>query len=385
MRVFIISTQKFPRGDAGANYIQYLALALIDTGVDVLVIGSRDGNTSLETGNYRGIQYCLGPLPKSLERGVYYPKKFYQDIVNRYDVNEKDYILSYSSNFNALKFFSKIVKGSHVFLIRVEDMQPIQYKHGRFNLNYIFLRKAIRYARKRCAGTLAISKKIYEEDRRRGARSIILPILADPYEYDAFTNKDKSDPIEFIYPGLKVNGLEDDVEAIFKAIAALSVENRGKIRLNITGTDENKIKGVIDSETYEQVRGNITIHGFLEYNDLVCLYQKMDFLVLPRKHNAITEANFPSKIPELMSYGVIPVCTLVGDYTTEYLSSETAIIVPDSSFSNYKIALEEAISMSNLKFKEMRQAARKLIEDKLYYKLWGKRVLKFLNESNEEF
>ena len=384
MRIFIVSTQKFPRGDAGANYIQYLALALIDAGADVTVLGSKSGTQKIETGIYRAIPYSIGPAPKSLERGVYYPKKFYDEIVEKYSINDKDYILCYSSNYNGLKFFSRIVGTKHVFLIRVEDMQPMQYKHGKINLNYIFLQKAIRYACAQCGGTLAISKKICNEDQKRGAKSMVLPILADPYEYDANLDKGKAEPLELIYPGLKVNGLEDDVESVFKALATLSIEEQKKINLNITGTDENKIKAIIGEKLYEQIKGCITVHGFLPYSDLVCLYQKMDFLILPRKHNKITEANFPSKVPELMSYGVIPICTAVGDYTTEYLSSETAIILPDSSVYNCKLALKEAVSMGEKRYNKMRRAARSLIEDRLYYKLWGKKILNFLRDPKEE-
>lgn len=41
-RVFIISREKFPRGSAGANYIQYFALALIEDGYHVIVIGENN-------------------------------------------------------------------------------------------------------------------------------------------------------------------------------------------------------------------------------------------------------------------------------------------------------------------------------------------------------
>lgn len=263
-------------------------------------------------------------------------------------------------------------------------MQPMQYRHGEHNLNYIFLQKAIRYACTQCGGTLAISTKICKEDRERGAKSMVLPILADPYEYNAILNKKKVETLEFIYPGLKVNGLEDDVEAIFKAIATLSIEEKRKINLNITGTEECKIKTIISEELYDQIKDSITVHGFLPYNELVSLYQKMDFLLLPRKRNKITEANFPSKIPELMSYGVIPICTDVGDYTTEYLSAENAIIIPDSSVDNCTLSLKEAIAMDNEQYNKMRRAARSLIEDRLYYKLWGKKILNFLRDPKEE-
>ena len=384
MRVFIVSMQKFPRGDAGANYIQYLALALMNAGAEVIITGCREGITDLQVGVYKGIPFCVGPLPKSMERGVYFQKKIMTKIVRKYSICADDYVLCYSSNYGTLRYFMEILKQSHVYLIRVEDMQPIQYRGGILNLNYIFLRKAIRYACKKCAGTLAISKRINEEDQKLGARSMILPILADPFEYEVNMTKTLSDPIELIYPGLKANGVEDDIESIFKAILVLTEKEKKRINLNITGTNENIVKSLVGEDIFVRTKECVTIHGFLEYDDLVRLYQKMDFLFLPRKINSITKANFPSKIPELMSYGVVPICTAVGDYTSDYLTSENAVIIPDSSVSNCVKALRKTMKMSNRIYIDMRKSARKLVEDKLYYKLWGDKVLRFILNSGSD-
>ena len=39
-RVFILGTPSFPRGSAGANYAQYLALALMECDYKVIIIGT---------------------------------------------------------------------------------------------------------------------------------------------------------------------------------------------------------------------------------------------------------------------------------------------------------------------------------------------------------
>lgn len=66
------------------------------------------------------------------------------------------------------------------------------------------------------------------------------------------------------------------------------------------------------------------------------------------------------------------------------MSSETAIIIPDSSVYNCKLALKEAVSMDEKRYNKMRRAVRSLIEDRLYYKLWGKKILNFLRDPKEE-
>lgn len=53
----------------------------------------------------------------------------------------------------------------------------------------------------------------------------------------------------------------------------------------------------------------------------------MDYLFLAREKNIITESNFPSKVPEMLVYGVIPVCSDVGDYTKLYLENDVNAII----------------------------------------------------------
>lgn len=41
----------------------------------------------------------------------------------------------------------------------------------------------------------------------------------------------------------------------------------------------------------------------------------MCFMLLARTTSFMTIANFSSKVPEVMSYGIVPIANKVGDYT----------------------------------------------------------------------
>ena len=59
-RVFIFRASGFPRGAASANYIQYLADALISSGNSVIVIGTGRNRADDQIGDsfvYEGIEY----------------------------------------------------------------------------------------------------------------------------------------------------------------------------------------------------------------------------------------------------------------------------------------------------------------------------------------
>ena len=69
-RVFILGTPNFPRGSAGANYDQYLALALLEAGWKVVVLGKGSNRVEdLIDGHfiYKGIEY-RNEKPTKLEK-----------------------------------------------------------------------------------------------------------------------------------------------------------------------------------------------------------------------------------------------------------------------------------------------------------------------------
>ena len=67
-----------------------------------------------------------------------------------------------------------------------------------------------------------------------------------------------------------------------------------------------------------------------------------------------------SKIPEIMSFYVIPICTNVGDYTSVYLGSDNSIIMEGEGVKPCLRGIRTAINMPLRKRLEMRENARKL-------------------------
>lgn len=379
-RVFIVSFEDFPRRSAGANYIQYFALALIHSGWDVIVLGQHGEKEDYDEHCYKNIKYVSTPAIRTVKTKFYFNEKFYSTIAKKYSLSNEDYFIFYNSNWFLFRFFINRFSRSNMFFIRVEDRQPYQFKYGKLNPRYILDQMAIYYAQTKMNGVFSISKKLVKQDVARGARSMCLPILADPYEFECKIKKKKNEIVNFIYPGMKVTGYEDDLVTMFEAITSLSSIDLSRTRLHITGASKEKVQAVIGTEMYERLKHNLVIHGFLPYEELVSLYQKSDFLLLIRKMNEVTEANFPSKIPELMSYGVVPICTDIGDYTNDYLSQECAFIIHGNSASDCKNAIHCAINMSEKSYLLMRQKARYLVEKTFYYKHWAEKINAFLEE-----
>lgn len=383
-RLFIISHEKFPRKSAGANYIQYLACALRDEGYSIIVIGENNDEPTGWGKNYKGIEYATyNSSSKNIIKSTFDIKEC-RKIFTYYDATSRDYFIFYNLEIDGMKHCVKNYGVKRLFGVRVEFMQPYQYKFHVVTPKYLTHKRSIYYMWKYFRGDFAISRLLKEQDITHRCSSMILPIMADPYEYEWVPDKKKGDIVQFIYPGMKLTGYEDDLDTAFSALAALDMGKLKKLRLHITGVKKDTIIEAISQATYEKIKDILVIHGFMPYDQLVKLYQSMDYLLLIRKVNEITEANFPSKIPELLSYGVVPVCTDVGDYTKGYLDSSCAIIIPPYDQNACVKAFERVVDMGQEEYSDMRKAARQLAEEKFYYKKWSRIIAAFIEENEEK-
>ena len=380
-RAFIISFERFPRGSAGANYIQYFALALLNKEWDVVVIGRQGKEADYNERIYKGIRYVSASAERTTKNKLYFDDIFFENLIRKYEMSAEDYFIFYNSNIFLFHLFSKKFGTNKMYLIRVEDRQAFQFKLGKMNLRYQLDQYAIRYAQKNMKGIFSISKRLVEQDTKAGGRSMCLPIMADPYEYPADVEKKKGDVVEFIYPGLKATGFEDDITTMILAIAELPEKIKDRIRLHITGTNLDTVRNSVQETLFQKVEKVIVCHGFIPYEELVALFQKSDFLLLIRHENEVTQANFPSKVPEMMAYGIVPICTDVGDYTKDYLSNECAFIVPVGNVEACKEAITKAVEIPNKEYISMRKAGRKLVEQKFFYKNWADEIANFLEEN----
>lgn len=381
-RVFIFSNEKFPRGSAGANYIEYLALALKSLDWEVIVLGIGEGRDEDRIGDkyiYNGIEYFNDPIKRNQIVRIYGNPTYIKEVQNRYTILEDDFAVVYSTDSLLIKRVRKLFEPEKITCVRVEDIQSYQYKGRALNPRYILYRTAIYQIQHIVRKSMPISTSLEEQDRKNGAETLRVPIMANPYEFE-YSDKNKGQVIRFIYPGMKLNNNEDMPDVMIKAINDCVCDSDNRIELHITGIKKERFdewatqNKVILSE-------NIVLHEWMEYVDLVELYKQMDFLILARKDNATTRGNFPSKVPELMSFGVIPVCSDVGDYTKYYLEDGVnSIIFQPDSFEDCKAAVRRACMLSEEQYSNMRRSARQLVEDKFYYGNWAQQINDFLLE-----
>lgn len=389
-RVFICVDSQFPYGTAGSNYVRYLALALLESDWKVIVIGmgndrEEDYYQQKQSYYFKGIEYSNifeKKSPKHMLQHLFY-SKYITEKLNSYSITENDYFILYSGNgyssmIEGIRRNYQYIPDNHFSICAVEWFQPFQFKYGRLDPKYLLWNYTFLKVMPKIKKIIPISRNLERHFFQYGCETFLMPMMSDS-ESGMLPSRNNSDIRQFIYPG---NGIKkDSFLSMFQALRSLSEDDLNQIRFHITGTSKQNIKRDLGRNGYllNELKDVLIFHDWLEYDELLSLYKKMDFLLLAREKNIVTISNFPSKVSELMNYGIIPVCSDVGDYTELYLTDgEDSIIFEGDSKQACKQAIRDAISLTPEKLQSMKENARKCVEENFDYRIWSKKINDFI-------
>lgn len=381
-RVIFCADIRFPRGDAGANRIQYVANTLQEIGYDVFIVSCGENEyDGTYTKYYEGIRYQNIKIGDNKIRRIFDTKmnsgNKILDIAKMHALSSKDIVYIYGSNAFFVNPIRKYCLKNNIRCVIdvVEWHQPFQYKLGRYDpryisANYTFIRLA-----HRIRNIIAISSCI-QNYYGESCNSIVIPALIDTKRI--LMSKEKSGKkIHLIYPGNPFT--KDDIRVMLKGLLELSLEERSNIAFHSTGISEKMLRDFLGEEQtiLDDLGDTLIIHGRLEYQELEKLYNRMDFLFMSRPDTLVTEANFPSKVPELMSWGIVPICNKQGDYADYLTDGVDSILFLKNTPSDCAMALRRGINTSIEMRNKMKIAARKCAEDNFDYRKWSQKVERF--------
>jgi len=207
-----------------------------------------------------------------------------------------------------------------------------------------------------CDMVFPISTFIKDFYESKGTSTFIIPPLT---EVRAETSKVQL-PYKFILPA---NGkMKDNLESMICAFLNLSDQELSCVELHLCGISEEKLRSVVNKQEWNRLEKIVIIHKWMKYDELEKLYKEMHYLLLARDICQMNLANFPSKVPETMAYGIVPIASRVGDYTELYLRDrENSFIIEGSKVKQVTEAIRKAISVSYDEYKNMSKAARRCV------------------------
>ncbi|MBE5928984.1 MAG: glycosyltransferase family 4 protein [Lachnospiraceae bacterium] len=393
-RLFILTNDPVPYGTANANYIRNFSKAVAYEGWKVIVIGMSlaEGKPDLYRGydsnDTYGIEYWnindskIGKK-KYLKAYLGIGEKYSKYLKTKFKISKEDYILVYSDEVGTDMAALNIreVPSLNKAYCEVEWLQRNREKYKYIDIRHMLWDFGFKYRAKMFKKAIPISKNLELFCIRNHCKTLIVPALIDA-NIDNTPSVTDDGLVHFIYPGSATN--KDSFDCMVTAFANLNPDELKKIRFHLTGKMTKEVLyTVVNNRSYvDAIENNLVFHGWLGYEELLDLYADADYLLLARANKTVTISNFPSKVPEMMNYGIVPVCSKVGDYTDSYLlDGYDSIHFKDDIVEECLAAIRKAIEMKESKrLLEMKFAARKTAVEKFDYRKWGKRIISFFEE-----
>ena len=368
-RIVICGLFKYPRGCAAANYIQYLADALILGGYDVTIVCDINPEYTKEKKfDYRGARIIEimskehHPTLNRLLNGKLFKERLYR-LLKSLDISEKDAVISSDGG---------MIRDPIMRLHREKGFKNISYLVEWFPKEHYASPKLgdAAYRRFYSNGELdlifPISHYIADQFVNRKAKVVILPIMADKSEYKYVPKREGK--YHFILPAMGM--MKDALEEMLLGLADLTADELQKLNFHITGVKQERAKEILGS-LWEKVSDTLIFHSWMQYDALIDLYRECHYLFLARETNQMTLANFPSKVPETMTYGIVPVCSYVGEYTKYYLQDNmNSLVFNGSSRDCCTAAVRRALNIPFEQYQLLSANARKCVEDRFDYHNW---------------
>lgn len=384
--IYICASAHFPHGDAGANRIQYMAQGLQAASYPVVVLscGKTPDNATRENGydTHCGVPYRNLEMTNLKKEKLLSGYKMVS-LMKKCGVCANDIVYIYGSNVLFVEPVLRYCKRHHIKTIIdvVEWHQPFQYPKQEKDVRYRSVNRTFSKLALQTDGIISISKCIADYYHTKHRYTDIFPVIIDAQSIP-FVEREpaEDDTVHCIYPGNPIH--KDDVGVMLDGLALLTDSEKKRVKMHFTGVTEQKIRAYLENRqiVIDELGDALMFHGWMEYDELIDLYRKVDYLYMSRPDNLVTQANFPSKLPELMAYGIIPIGNRVGDYWTYLTDGMDSIIFGQNTAEECAEALRRALSQTPQERKLMSLSARKTTCEKFDYRNWIDQLKGFMEK-----
>ncbi|MBQ8382239.1 MAG: glycosyltransferase family 4 protein [Clostridia bacterium] len=377
-KVILCSDVDYPRGGAASNYLQYLALALQAAGyrVELMVWKNPEYLSRIESeGGWKGMPLHDLPRPESKNRIVHHLMnvQFYPHYLRKafakLNLHKGDVVFAYT---NSVAIFQMLFGLRKKIGIRIAAC-PVEH----FPKEH-FTAKQYRIYQEYYDGCLPktdllfpISKAIRDYLAPSGKPMMLLPPLADVSEYAPVQKPTGKRRVIFPANGMMKDALGQMLGAIIDLPDAL----KANMEFHLCGVKSSVLENLLAPAERSELEKLLTVHGWMEYDQLVDLYRSMHFLFIAREISQTTLSNFPSKVPELLCHGVVPVASRVGEYTDGYLTDgENAIVFDGCDRDSCRRALIRALTLTDDEYNALSANAYWTAKTKFDYTVWAPRL-----------
>lgn len=362
-----------------------MGLALKEAGYEVIhfSISGRPEKCTCVDGRYyhRGMElikvhHSQQRIPRGLEY-YYIGWIHYALAIEKFHPTKEDIVVFYSSDFglmSGLRIYAKL-RGMKTVACWgdyfPDDIYAANHKPREFRLYKYTVRNII----PKCDVLIPISHYLENVLAQWGRSSTVIPIMADVEEFNPVFSKDFSGKLKLVFP---VTGMmKENLEGIFQGLSQLDDSVLESFEFHITQfwNAQERLQNIFDSmedaHKRDLLKKALVYHPHLEYDALVELYRQMHFMLLIRQSNQMNLAGFPSKLPETMAFGIIPIATQMGDYAQFYLrEGQNSFLIDGTDAQECSRAISRALNTDRETLNAVSHNAYLTAKEKFDYHNW---------------
>lgn len=389
--VYFCTEREFPRGDAGANRILHMAKALQMQNWDTKVISlghakPEHWNNSLQCYLYQDVKYSvfpdyfagkIGRIIRRLNSG-----RKCVEFLKQNKIGENDVVIVYSSSYGFCKPIYKYVHSdtkSQIIFDVVEWHQPFQFNTLSTRYIYKSFNKCFTELYPANRKVIVISELLKQHFAGCGCEVLKYPIYITP-DTSCAKGSGVQGKLQLIYPGNPYQ--KDSLLTMLEGLDLLNRNEKNKVVLHLTGTRKTVLYMSIpgNEKMLEKLiaEGVVRIHEWMEYDELMKLYDSIDFAYIARPDNIVTQANFPSKVPELLNRGIPPIITNVGDISEYLTDGYDSIVMKDCTKESCVYAIRQCLKMNAAEISQFHLNAKNSAQNVFDFKKHAQEISDFL-------
>lgn len=373
-KLLVITDLSFPYGSAMSSRIKSFCLLFNEIGYDVHVIAAKTEDKDIEFNKvYKQDSYTYQIVNSNRSEQVqsFIGNENLVNVVDSY-LNNNHVDLVFFNSLGAL--FNKILKvckkhNVKTLLEQCEWYDPSGFRFNTLDLRYIRFNDNIKNNFKNTDGIICISTLLSDYYSKLNKNTIRIPSIFD-VEDIKYNDNLKNEKVNLIYAG-SVGKSKELLKPIIDAISNDKYKN--SVILNIYGVNENEVKANINSSL---LPSNVNVFGRVSNEKLENALMNSDYEVFIKPERRSSNAQFPTKLAESMSYGTPVICNNTGDIGL-YLKDNYNGFICDSN--NFDSTLDRIINLDNESYNKLRVNARNTALENFNYQNYKQEVENLIN------
>lgn len=361
--IVLVSQYKFPAGDAGSIRIHGFACTLLKIGELPFVIGN--GCITKNVKFFKRIPYISLRQKNRWLNSITFPIRLFaylSSVVKTHKVRTIIVGTVDNQTFISLKLFCRLY---NILLIKdaVEWYSKCQAKSGAFLRSYIEKNIENKYLISSSVSVIAISRYLEKYFKNKKIKTVRIPIYMDQsFSLRRNVNPDK---VTITYAGQP--GAKDLIHVILKTVSLFDEDVLRTFDFNLIGCSKDQVIRSCEENNidYDKIRSCVNIVGRISRDEVLKYLTKSDFTILIRNPNErYSQAGFPSKIIECITYGVVPIMNYSSDLKLYFKDNINSIIVDGYDSTALKVALIRAINLPYSERNRLSANAKALASEK---------------------